>query len=130
MPLNSLTDGLTEVNALIDRYNRDENFDPRLISANAQAGTSYTLALADAGKVVELTNAAAVTLTIPAYASVAFPAGTVIELFQGGAGQVTINDSAVTLRAPDGKKLAKQYASASLRHQGAGTWVLAGNVTV
>lgn len=99
-----------------------------VLIANSQTGTTYTLVLSDANKVIELTNAAAITLTIPTNASVAFPVGTLIELYQGGAGQVTVSTS-VTLRAPDGAKLAKQYASASLRKRATDEWVLSGNVT-
>jgi hypothetical protein len=100
------------------------------ITSNTQTGTSYTLVLADAGKCVEMNNAAANTLTIPPNSSVPFPTGTVIELFQLGAGQTTATaGSGVTLRAPDGAKLAKQYASASVRKRATNEWVLAGSVT-
>ena len=43
---------------------------------NAQTGTTYTLVIGDAGKTVTMDNASAMTLTIPANASVAFPIGT------------------------------------------------------
>ena len=43
---------------------------------NAQTGTTYTLVLTDAGKIVTLSNASAITLTVPTNASVAFPVGT------------------------------------------------------
>jgi hypothetical protein len=103
---------------------------PSAVGSNSQTGTSYTLVLADAGKVVEMTNSSANTLTIPPNSSVAFPVGTIIEVYQGGAGQTTIAaGSGVTLRAPDGAKLAKQYASASLRKRATNEWVLAGSVT-
>lgn len=59
-------------------------------AVNAQTGTSYALVLGDAGGWVTLTNAAAITLTIPTNASVAFPVGTVIDFSAEGAGQVTI----------------------------------------
>jgi len=98
------------------------------LTANSQSGTSYTLVLGDAGKVVELTNAAAVTLTVPTNSSVTFPVGTIIELYRGGAGQVTVSTTA-TLRAPRGPKLAVQYASASLRKRATDEWVLSGDVT-
>ena len=102
----------------------------KVIPKNTQTGTAYTLVLADAGKVVRGTNAASTTWTIPPASSVAFPADTVIELYQAGTGQITVTAGAgVTLRAPDGAKLAKQYASASLRLDGADEWVLAGNVS-
>lgn len=101
-----------------------------VITGNNQTGTTYTLVLADAGKCVEGNNASAITLTIPPNTSVAFPVGTVIEVFQQGAGQITVTaGSGVTLRAPDGAKTAKQYASASLRQRATDEWVLAGNVT-
>ncbi len=68
------------------------------------ATTARTLALTDAGQLINFTSASAVTVTIPAYATVAFPIGTVIALRQGGAGTVTVaaasgvtlNDSAAT----------------------------------
>jgi hypothetical protein len=62
---------------------------------NAQTGTTYTLTAADTGKVVECTNAAAITLTLPATAAVGFCCTVV----QGGAGQVTLTPaSGATLR--------------------------------
>lgn len=100
------------------------------VAANLQSGTSYTLVLTDAGRVVEMSNAAANTLTIPPNTSVAFPIGTIIEVYQVGAGQTTVAAGAgVTLRAPNGGKLASQYATASVRKRGADEWVLAGDVT-
>ena len=57
---------------------------------NDQTGTSYTLVLTDGGKTVTLSNAAAVSVTIPTNASVAFPTGTVIWFTNKGAGLVTI----------------------------------------
>lgn len=101
-----------------------------VIEANTQTGTTYTFALSDAGRCVEGNNAAAITFTIPPNASVAFPAGTVVEVYQAGTGQITVAPGAgVTLRAPDGAKLAKQYASASLRQRTVDEWVLAGSVS-
>lgn len=99
-----------------------------VIAANLQTGTAYTLVAADAGKAVEMDNAAANTLTVPASV---FTAGQVVEIFQAGAGQTTVAAGAgLTLRAPDGAKLAKQYASATLRFRSATEAVLAGNVIV
>ena len=65
----------------------------------ATSVTAYPLSLADAGSVIEATSASPVTITVPANASVAFPVGTIIEVLQYGAGQVTIAPaSGVTLR--------------------------------
>lgn len=100
------------------------------VIANNQTGTSYTLVLADAGKVVELNNAGAITLTIPPNSSVAYPIGTCIELWQQGAGQVNVAaGSGVTLRSPSSMThLNGQYASATLRKRATNEWALEGNL--
>lgn len=92
---------------------------------------SYTLVLADAGKVVEMNVASANNLTVPPSASVPFPVGTIIEILQLGAGQTTIvPGSGVTIRSPGGKlKLTGQYSSASLRKRNTNEWVLTGDIT-
>ena len=95
---------------------------------NAQTGTSYTLVLTDVAKVISLTNAAAITLTIPTNASVAFPTGTQILLYQGGAGQVTVGGAGVTIRSQGTKlKMNGQYSIAGLLKLGTDEWVLYGN---
>jgi archaellum component FlaG (FlaF/FlaG flagellin family) len=101
------------------------------ITANTQTGTTYTLVLSDAGKVVELNNASAVTVTIPPNASVAFPVGAIIEFCQVGAGQVTFSPGAAVTLVSRGSafKCAGQYATAYLRQRAANTWVLTGDIT-
>lgn len=97
---------------------------------NAQTGTTYTLALTDVAKVVTLTNAAAITLTVPTNASVAFPIGTQILLYQGGAGAVTIaGDSGVDVRNQAGLEMGGQYAVAGLLKLDTDEWVAFGNLT-
>lgn len=97
---------------------------------NAQTGTSYTLALTDVAKIVSLSNAAAITLTVPENSSVAFPVGTQILLYQAGAGQVTISPAgAVTIRSQGTKlKLFAQYAVAGLLKVATDEWVAFGNL--
>jgi hypothetical protein len=97
---------------------------------NAQTGTTYTLVLTDAGKMVTLTNASAITLTIPTNASVAFPVNTRIDILQYGAGQVTVGGAGVTLNSSGSrKKLTGQYSGASLWKKATDTWVLIGDIT-
>lgn len=104
------------------------NRGPASIVTTSTQTASYTLVANDAGKVVEMNVASANTLTIPPNSSVAFPIGTIIEVYQVGAGQCTVTaGSGVTLRAPGGAKTAAQYASASLRKRGTDEWVLAGS---
>jgi len=61
---------------------------------NAQTGTTYTAVLLDAGKTVTLSNASAVTLTIPAQASVSWADNTQLNFLNIGAGTVTITAAA------------------------------------
>lgn len=91
---------------------------------------NYTLILTDAGKSVEMDKATAVNLTIPLNATVAFPIGTVIEIWQKGAGQVTVvATGGVTIRSTEGKlKSYGQYSSMSLRKRGTDEWVLVGDL--
>ena len=96
---------------------------------NAQTGTTYTLVLTDVAKVVSLTNAAAITLTVPTNASVAFPVGTQILIYQGGAGQVTISSSATINSQAGNLKTRGQYAVAGLLKIATDEWVAFGNLT-
>jgi hypothetical protein len=65
------------------------------VAINAQTGATYTAVLADGlNKIVTMDNAGANDFKIPTDASVAFPTGTVLNIFVKGAGTTTI--SAVT----------------------------------
>ena len=98
---------------------------------NTQAGTTYTLVATDAGKVVEMNNAAANVLTIPASTTVPFPLGTYLSVCQYGAGQTTIAEAVgVTIRSlGNAKKLTGQYAEATLRQRTLDVWVMSGELT-
>jgi len=98
---------------------------------NAQTGTTYTLGLTDVAQVVTLTNSSPITMTVPANASVAFPIGTQILLYQGGVGQVTITpDTGVTIRSSGLKlKLTDQYSVAGLLKLASDEWVAFGNLS-
>jgi len=99
------------------------------VTANTQTGTTYTLALTDAGLVVERNNAAANTTTVPPNSSVAFPIGTVLEVAQIGAGASTIVAGAgVTIRTPSTLVLRTQYSTVALRKRATNEWVLSGDV--
>lgn len=97
---------------------------------NAQTGTGYSLVLGDAGQFITLTNAAAITLTVPDNATVAFPIGTRISFAQMGAGQVTVAPSGgVTINADPGLSIATQYGGAELVKLGTDTWLLVGRLS-
>lgn len=92
---------------------------------NAQTGTTYTLQSSDNGKIITLTNASAITLTVPA----SLPVGFSCQVIQGGAGQVTFSASSTTINSYGSLlSLAGQYASASLISNITDVFVLAGNL--
>jgi len=115
---------------LADRVIGSAEYDS--LSLNAQTGTTYTLVLADAHKVLTLNNASPITLTVPPESSVAFEIGDQVNLLQLGAGQVTVAaGSGVTLRAQGSKvKLNGQYAIGTLVKIASDEWVLVGNTVV
>ena len=100
------------------------------LTLNAQTGTTYTLVLTDANKFITLSNASAITLTVPPNSSVAFETGDQVNLMQLGAGQVTIAaGSGVTIRSAGSKlKTNAQYAVATLVKIDTDTWVAVGNL--
>lgn len=101
------------------------------VQVNAQTGTGYTLVLGDRSKLVTLTNASAITLTVPTNATAAIAIGSQILLYQGGAGQVTISAAGgVTIRSNGSKlKLTGQYAVAGLIKIATDEWVAFGNLS-
>jgi hypothetical protein len=99
------------------------------LEINAQTGTTYTLVLTDAGKLVTCENVGAITLTVPDNTDVAFAVGTQILISQIGAGQVTFaEDTSVTIVTPETLLLRKQGAQAALVKIATDTWLLEGNL--
>jgi len=99
------------------------------LTLNAQTGTTYTLVLTDNGRLVTLSNAAAITLTVPTNASVAFATGAVINIQQIGAGQVTVAGAAGVTVTGTGTKLRTQYSAAALVKTGTDSWTLIGDLS-
>jgi hypothetical protein len=99
------------------------------ITTNRQVA-SYSLVLADRGKLVEMNVASANTLTVPLNSSIAFPIGSKIDIAQYGAGQTTIvATGGVTIRSTNGwLKLNAQYAAATLIKIATDEWYLFGNL--
>ncbi len=91
--------------------------DSRFYAAPASKKVAdFTLALADAGSVIEVEGASNVNVTVPSSASVAFQDNTIIELSQTGAGQaILVPGSNVTLHNSGGLKTRVQWSSLSLR---------------
>lgn len=98
-------------------------------SVKAQTATTYTLTLTHNGKLVTLSNAAAITVTVPIDAAVAFPAGASIDLLQLGAGQITVSPTGgVTVNKSMATATSRtQYSVLTLTKIATDTWVLSGD---
>ena len=84
------------------------------LTFNAQTGTTYTLVAGDLNKLVTLSNASAITLTVP---NGIFTTGQQINIQQIGAGQVTIasdGTSVLTSAVGTSPKLRVQYSAATI----------------
>lgn len=90
---------------------------------------SYTLVIGDRGKMLDISNAGATILTVPADA-VAFAVGDIIHIMQSGAGQVSVQGAGgVTVVGNPGLKLAGQWATATLLKRASNSWALFGGIT-
>ena len=102
-----------------------------IAAINAQTGTSYTLVAGDLNDLVTLSNASAITLTVPPSV---YSANDVINIAQIGAGQVTfaqgagvtITSTGATASAP---KLRAQYSAASVICTASNTFLIVGDLS-
>lgn len=99
-------------------------------SVNAQTGTTYTLVAGDAGKLVTLSNASAVTLTLPQDSDATIAIGTYVDLYALGAGQITVAaGTGATLRTSGlTAKSRAQYARLGVQKVSANTFSLFGDL--
>jgi len=99
------------------------------VTSNTQTA-SYSLLLADRGKLIQMNVASANTLTVPLESSINFPIGSKIDVTQFGAGATTITAAVgVTIRSFSAfLKLAGQYAGCTLVKIGTNEWHCYGNL--
>jgi len=95
------------------------------LTLNAQTGTTYTIVSTDVNKLVTLSNASAITLTIP---NGVFTTGQQINIQQIGAGQVTIANDGTTSFTGTGTKLRAQYSAATIICTGTNTFTVVGDL--
>lgn len=103
----------------------------RYATINAQTGTSYTLVLTDesAHALVTLTNAGAITVTLPSDASVAIPVGGRVDFAVLGAGMATfVAGSGATANGTPSLVTRAQYSAASAIKVAANTWLVVGDL--
>lgn len=102
-----------------------------LVGFNSQTGTTYTLVIGDKDKLVQASNASAITVTVPPSV---FSANDQISVVQTGAGQVsfaqgsgvTITSTGATATAP---KLRAQYSAASVICTASNTFLVIGDIS-
>ena len=86
------------------------------ITISTATGTTYTPAVTDVNKLVQLNNAASITVTVPA---AVFSAGQQVNIQQIGAGQVTVQGDGTTVLTSTGAsgpapKTRAQYSAATI----------------
>ncbi len=92
---------------------------------------TYTLVLADAGKLIRCTKATSMSIIVPLNSAEAYSVGQRIDIMQYGVGQVTISgDTGVTVRATPTNKLRATYSTASIIKIATDEWVLAGDLAL
>jgi hypothetical protein len=109
--------------------------DDMSLTINAQTGTTYTAALADAtNTIVTMDNASANTFNIPTDASVNFDIGTVLNIYMKGAGVTTITATTpgttgvVSAGATIGSPVLARYKTASAIKLAANSWTVIGGI--
>lgn len=110
-------------------------FDPN-ITVNTQTGTTYTVNITDAQKLITLSNAGAITLTIASNATQGLPVGTQVTISQYGAGQVTVvgasSPNPVTIvstgATANSPKTRAQYSTATLIQTSTDNWLVVGDI--
>lgn len=111
IPLVAVAAGSAGVAADLSRS--DHKHPPQDATVNLQTGTTYTVQSSDNGKIIELSNAGAITVTVPNSLPVGFNCG----FCQVAAGQATISAGAgATQRQASGlSKTRAQWSEIALR---------------
>lgn len=104
------------------------------LGINAQTGTTYTTVLADNGKLVTLSNASPIAVTIPPNSSVVYPVGAQINMTQLGAGQVTVSGGAGVTIVSTGAtasqpKARVQYSTMTAIQTSTDNWLVVGDIS-
>ncbi len=104
---------------------------PKVISFNAQTGTTYTLVAADATKLVSASNASPITVTVPPSV---FSVGQYVDLYQLGVGQVTFAQGAgVTIRSAGAvstaPKITRQFGAVTIICTASNEFLIVGGIS-
>ena len=98
------------------------------MTQNAQTGSSYSYALADASKLLSMSNASANTVLVTKQATVTWVTGTQLRVMNLGAGLTTlVADTGVTI---NGNKALGQYQGGTLIRTASDVWLFVPTVGV
>jgi len=144
IPANSISLATIAVGAAVTQINSGNITDTRVqtttnvsaqlnISVNAQTGTTYGVLSSDAQKVVTLSNAGAITVTIPTNSSQPLPVGTQITFIQINTGQVTVQGAGGVSILSNGAttnqpKTRVAYSAITCVQTVANTWIAIGDI--
>jgi hypothetical protein len=96
-------------------------------TVRTQSGTTYTLALTDAGDYIQTTSTTAVTITVPPQSSVTWAADTEIYFEQNNTGQIAIlAGTGVTVNTSETLKSFARYSVLALKRVAENVWTLTG----
>jgi len=99
-------------------------------TVKADTTTAYAPILTDENQMVTLSNAAAITVTLPQNSSVAFPVGAEVDFLWLGAGQPTFAaGTGATVNATPGLKMRAQYSASTAKKIATNTWVVIGDLS-
>lgn len=109
------------------------NYQPKTTPVTSQSGSAYTLALADAGKLLLMTASVAASVTIPANSSASFATGATIGVIADGSASLTVvGASGVTINSTVGSgspvSVTAQYAGLTLFKTATDTWYAVGAI--
>jgi hypothetical protein len=97
---------------------------------NAQTGTSYTPVVADENLMVTLSNASAITVSLPQNSAQAFPVGAEVDFLWLGVGQPTFAaGTGATVVSTPGLKLRARYSAATAKKIATNDWVIIGDLS-
>lgn len=101
------------------------------ITISTATGTTYTPAVTDVNKLIQLNNASAITVTVPASV---FSAGQQVNIQQIGAGQVTVQGDGTTTITSTGATLATpktraQYSAATIVCTSSNNFTVIGDIS-
>lgn len=99
------------------------------VGVNAQTGTTYTIVLADRGKLVTLSNTGAITVTLPQDSDVAIAVGGQVDFVGLNTGLVTFAaGTGATVNGTPSLVTRAQYSAATAIKVAANSWVVVGDL--